>query len=85
MPALAHMMARWIPPHERSILSAIIFGGGQFGNIFGPIISGFLLANNRDWAYVFYFFGGFGLIWCTLWVRKQLMYNRSCTYIYLKS
>ncbi|CAH2106482.1 unnamed protein product [Euphydryas editha] len=67
MPALAHMMARWIPPHERSILSAIIFGGGQFGNIFGPIISGILLDKARDWAYVFYFFGAFGLFWFTLW------------------
>ncbi|XP_046959614.1 sialin-like isoform X2 [Vanessa cardui] len=68
MPALSYMMAGWIPPHERAFLSAIIFGGGQIGNIFGSIVSGMLLANGRDWAYVFYFFGGFGLFWFTLWV-----------------
>lgn len=68
MPALMIMLARWVPPHERSFQGALVFGGAQIGNIFGSFMSGFLLADGRDWAYVFYFFGGFGLIWFVLWV-----------------
>ncbi|GBP75066.1 Putative inorganic phosphate cotransporter [Eumeta japonica] len=67
MPALMIMLARWVPPHERAIMGSLIFGGSQIGNIFGSFMSGILLADNRDWAYVFYFFGAFGLIWFILW------------------
>lgn len=67
MPALMIMLARWVPPHERSFQGALVFGGAQIGNIFGSYMSGILLANNRDWAYVFYFFGGFGILWFALW------------------
>lgn len=68
MPALMIMLARWVPPHERGFQGALVFGGAQIGNIFGSFMSGILLADGRDWAYVFYFFGGFGILWFTLWV-----------------
>ncbi|CAG9786231.1 unnamed protein product [Diatraea saccharalis] len=67
MPALMIMLARWVPPHERSFQGALVFGGAQIGNIFGSFMSGILLADGRDWAYVFYFFGGFGIFWFCLW------------------
>ncbi|XP_075973727.1 putative inorganic phosphate cotransporter [Anticarsia gemmatalis] len=67
MPALMIMLARWVPPYERSFQGALIFGGAQIGNIFGSFMSGILLADGRDWAYVFYFFGGFGILWFVLW------------------
>ncbi|CAG5031645.1 unnamed protein product [Parnassius apollo] len=67
MPALMIMLARWVPPHERSFQGALVFGGAQIGNIFGSFMSGILLSDGRDWAYVFYFFGGFGLFWFCLW------------------
>ncbi|XP_021183240.1 putative inorganic phosphate cotransporter [Helicoverpa armigera] len=67
MPALMIMLARWVPPHERSFQGALVFGGAQIGNIFGSFMSGILLADGRDWAYVFYFFGGFGILWFVLW------------------
>lgn len=72
MPGLTYMMARWIPAHERAFLSAVIFGGGQIGNIFGPAVAGLLMTNGGDWANVFYFFGGFGIFWFILWVRNNL-------------
>ncbi|XP_050346311.1 putative inorganic phosphate cotransporter [Nymphalis io] len=62
-PGFVLLMARWVPPAERSRFGAMIFGGAQIGNIAGPYISGLLLANNGDWANVFYVFGGFGIIW----------------------
>ncbi|XP_028043806.1 putative inorganic phosphate cotransporter [Bombyx mandarina] len=67
MPALMIMLARWVPPNERSFQGALVFGGAQIGNIFGSYMSGILLANGANWAYVFYFFGGFGILWFILW------------------
>ncbi|CAH2106479.1 unnamed protein product [Euphydryas editha] len=62
-PAFVLLMARWVPPSERSRFGAMIFGGAQIGNIVGPYISGLLLADGGDWANVFYVFGGLGVIW----------------------
>ncbi|RVE46450.1 hypothetical protein evm_008917 [Chilo suppressalis] len=67
-PAFVLLLARWVPPSERSRFGAMIFGGAQIGNIFGPYLSGHLLANNGDWANVFYLFGGLGVIWFIFWV-----------------
>ncbi|XP_047994928.1 putative inorganic phosphate cotransporter [Leguminivora glycinivorella] len=67
MPALMLMLSNWVPPHERSLQCALVFGGSQVGNIFGSLMSGLILSGGRDWAYVFYFYGGFGLIWFILW------------------
>lgn len=71
MPALMIMLARWVPPHERSFQGALVFGGAQIGNIFGSFMSGVLLSENKDWCYVFYFFGGFGILWFVLWVSRK--------------
>ncbi|CAK1547117.1 unnamed protein product [Leptosia nina] len=67
MPALMVVLAKWVPPHERSIQGALVFGGAQIGNIFGSFMSGFLMAGNGHWANVFYFFGCFGILWFLLW------------------
>lgn len=67
-------MARWVPPSERSRFGAMIFGGAQVGNIVGPIISGLLLADDGDWANVFYVFGGLGVIWFIFFVSLLLIY-----------
>ncbi|KOB73027.1 Uncharacterized protein OBRU01_11390 [Operophtera brumata] len=67
-PAFVLLMARWVPPSERSRFGAMIFGGAQIGNIFGPYISGLILHDGGDWANVFYFFGGLGVIWFFFWV-----------------
>ncbi|XP_049869092.1 putative inorganic phosphate cotransporter [Pectinophora gossypiella] len=66
-PAFVLLLARWAPPTERSRFGAMIFGGAQIGNIFGPIISGYLMADGGDWANVFYVFGILGIIWFIFW------------------
>ncbi|XP_050671025.1 putative inorganic phosphate cotransporter isoform X1 [Leptidea sinapis] len=66
-PGFILLLARWVPPAERSRFGAMIFGGAQIGNIFGPFISGLLLADGGDWANVFYVFGGLGVIWFIFW------------------
>ncbi|XP_045497490.1 putative inorganic phosphate cotransporter [Colias croceus] len=75
IPGIMLMMSRWTPPHERALQGALIFGGPQTGNIFGAFMSGILLADGRDWANVFYFFGAFGLVWFILWTF--LCYNEA--------
>ncbi|KAJ2946183.1 hypothetical protein O0L34_g5117 [Tuta absoluta] len=66
-PSFVLLLARWVPASERSIFGAMIFGGAQIGNIFGPIISGYIMADGGDWAHVFYVFGGLGVIWFLFW------------------
>lgn len=53
----------------------MIFGGAQIGNVFGPYVSGILLADGGDWANVFYVFGGLGIIWFVFWVRIVRFYS----------
>lgn len=65
-PCLLLIMARWVPPNERSIVGALVFGGGQLGNVMGSYISGLILADS-NWPSVFYFFGGVGVIWFIFW------------------
>ncbi|CAK1547119.1 unnamed protein product [Leptosia nina] len=73
IPALTIMMARWTPPDQRSFQGALIFGGSQLGNMIGSFLSGIIMADGRDWAYVFYFFGGCGIVWFIVW--SLLVYN----------
>ncbi|KAI5652006.1 major facilitator superfamily domain-containing protein [Phthorimaea operculella] len=81
MPALMIMLARWVPPHERGFQGALVFGGAQIGNIFGSFMSGILLADGRDVKYVFFFFGGFGILWFVLW--SLLCYSTPNTHPYI--
>lgn len=62
------IMSKWVPPQERSFQGALVFGGGQFGSVFGSFVSGFLLSGGKDWANVFYLFGGMGVLWFIFWV-----------------
>nr|XP_021183308.2 putative inorganic phosphate cotransporter [Helicoverpa armigera] len=80
-PAFVLLLARWVPPSERSRFGAMIFGGAQVGNVFGPYISGILLSNGGDWANVFYVFGGLGIIWFVFWVF--LCYSTPNTHPYI--
>ncbi|OWR51223.1 putative sodium-dependent phosphate transporter [Danaus plexippus plexippus] len=79
MPALMIVLARWVPPHERSRQGAVVFGGAQIGNIFGSFMSGFLMAGGGDWANVFYFFGCFGILWFVAWVGHDWGYYTMVT------
>ncbi|XP_031765380.1 putative inorganic phosphate cotransporter [Galleria mellonella] len=80
-PGFVLLLARWVPPSERSRFGAMIFGGAQIGNIFGPYISGHLLANGGDWANVFYVFGTLGILWFLFWII--LCYNTPNTHPFI--
>ncbi|XP_044597056.1 vesicular glutamate transporter 3-like, partial [Cotesia glomerata] len=65
-PAIQSMWANWIPPAERSQLSAFAVSGSTFGAVFSMSTCG-IMAERLGWPSVFYISGALGLIWFTLW------------------
>lgn len=66
-PALSVLLAAWVPANERGKLGALVLGGGQVGTIMGNLLSGVFL-DMYDWPFVFYFFGGLGVVWFVIFV-----------------
>ncbi|XP_075232263.1 putative inorganic phosphate cotransporter [Lycorma delicatula] len=66
-PALTVLLAHWVPPNERIMMGAIIFSGGQIGNVVSFSISG-LIIKFFGWPSVFIFFGILGVIWYIIWL-----------------
>lgn len=58
-PAMHAMIARWLPKDERSLLSTIIYSGGQIGTVIAMPISGLLCDSTflGGWPAAFYVFG----------------------------
>ncbi|KAK0093226.1 hypothetical protein PV326_014014 [Microctonus aethiopoides] len=76
VPCTHAMLAKWIPPNERSRMGAFVYAGAQFGTVISMPLSG-LLANSGiagGWPSIFYVFGGVGAIWCVaflIWVHED--------------
>ncbi|XP_017774631.1 PREDICTED: putative inorganic phosphate cotransporter isoform X1 [Nicrophorus vespilloides] len=66
-PAMHAMLARWIPPLERSKFAAYVYAGANFGTVVSLPLSGYLCALNNGWPLAFYIFGIFGLVWFVFW------------------
>ncbi|XP_042865549.1 putative inorganic phosphate cotransporter [Penaeus japonicus] len=69
-PAMNSMMAKWIPPLERSKMGSLVYAGAQFGTVVSLPISGLLCQSNflGGWPSVFYVFGASGVVWFILWM-----------------
>lgn len=69
-PAMNSMLARWVPPFERSRASSSIYAGAQVGTVIAMPISGLLCQSSflGGWPAVFYVFGALGVIWCVAWM-----------------
>ncbi|KAB0792954.1 hypothetical protein PPYR_12574 [Photinus pyralis] len=69
-PAMHAMLARWIPPLERSKFAAYVYAGANFGTILSLPISGWLcgLKFMGGWPLAFYVFGGLGIVWLVFWI-----------------
>ncbi|XP_068129616.1 sialin-like [Hyperolius riggenbachi] len=65
-PAMHAMWSSWAPPPERNRLLSLSYAGAQLGTIVSLPLSG-LICYHMDWAYVFYIFGLFGVLWFLLW------------------
>ncbi|KAJ8972635.1 hypothetical protein NQ314_000091 [Rhamnusium bicolor] len=69
-PSMHAMLARWIPPLERSKFGAYVYAGTNFGTIISLPLSGWLcsLESGHGWPLSFYLFGIIGIIWFVLWM-----------------
>lgn len=61
MPCTHALLAKWIPPQERSRMGALVYAGAQFGTIISMPISGLLA--ETSWPSIFYVFGAVGVVW----------------------
>ncbi|CAH2234526.1 jg1666 [Pararge aegeria aegeria] len=69
-PAMHAMLARWIPPLERSKFAAYVYAGSNIGTVISLPISGWLctLEFGGGWPLCFYLFGGLGVVWFIAWI-----------------
>ncbi|XP_046403298.1 putative inorganic phosphate cotransporter [Ischnura elegans] len=77
-PAMMAMFAQWVPPLERSRITAIVYAGALFGTVISMPISGILcnidlpvywwLLGPGGWVLCFYIFGALGVIWYIAWM-----------------
>lgn len=61
VPCTHALLAKWIPPQERSRMGALVYAGAQFGTIVSMPISGLLA--EVSWPSIFYVFGIIGIVW----------------------
>ncbi|GAB0100083.1 MFS domain-containing protein [Sergentomyia squamirostris] len=66
-PAVFGIWRFWAPAMERSILGTIGQTGTYIGISIGVFVSS-VICDYWGWEYVFYLFGGLGLLWYCLWV-----------------
>ncbi|XP_043269781.1 putative inorganic phosphate cotransporter isoform X2 [Venturia canescens] len=66
VPCTHAMLAKWIPPNERSRMGAFVYAGAQFGTVISMPLSGLLskYGFSGGWPSIFYVFGAVGTIWC---------------------
>lgn len=69
-PAMHAMLARWVPPLERSKFAAFVYAGANFGTVISLPLSGWLcsLEYGGGWPLAFYIFGVLGLVWFVFWL-----------------
>ncbi|CAG9863086.1 unnamed protein product [Phyllotreta striolata] len=66
-PALNALLAKWVPLSERAKIGTLVYAGSQVGTIVSNSISGVLINATKNWASVFYLFGGAGVLWFIIW------------------
>ncbi|GJQ83269.1 Picot [Trypoxylus dichotomus] len=64
VPCTHSLLAKWIPPNERSRMGAFVYAGAQFGTVISMPLSGILSASAAGWPSIFYVFGAVGTVWC---------------------
>ena len=69
-PAMHAMLARWVPPLERSKFAALVYAGANFGTVISLPLSGWLCTLDfmGGWPLAFYIFGVLGLFWFIFWM-----------------
>lgn len=72
VPCTHAILAKWVPPAERSTLVGLVYTGAQFGTIISYPASGYLAYYNflGGWPAIFYIFGAICLIWCVIFLTQ---------------
>lgn len=70
VPCTHALLAKWIPPNERSRAGAAIYSGAQFGTVISMPLSGLLAEYGfaGGWPSIFYTFGTVGALWSILFL-----------------
>ncbi|KAK5639909.1 hypothetical protein RI129_010720 [Pyrocoelia pectoralis] len=68
VPCTHALLAKWIPPNERSRMGAFVYAGAQFGTVISMPLSGLLSDSSARWPSVFYVFGTIGTVWSILFL-----------------
>lgn len=70
VPCTHALLAKWIPPNERSRMGAAVYAGAQFGTIVSMPLSGILseVSFAGGWPSIFYVFGLVGVIWSVFFI-----------------
>lgn len=65
VPCTHALLAKWIPPNERSRMGAFVYAGAQFGTVVSMPLSGLLAEYGfaGGWPSIFYVFGIIGSVW----------------------
>ncbi|CAG0883594.1 unnamed protein product, partial [Cyprideis torosa] len=66
-PAMTAMLARWVPPLERSTITAMVFSGAHVGTVATLGLSGFII-DGLGWESPFYICGGLTVVWFFMWM-----------------
>ncbi|XP_001950194.2 putative inorganic phosphate cotransporter [Acyrthosiphon pisum] len=65
VPCTHALLAKWIPPNERSRMGAFVYAGAQFGTVISMPLSGVLSEYGfaGGWPSIFYVFATIGTLW----------------------
>lgn len=68
-PAMSFLLARWVPPQERSFLTSLVHAGMKLGIFLPTALSGLIMGRFKiGWQFMFHLFGAIGIFFFILWV-----------------
>nr|CAH7723439.1 unnamed protein product [Callosobruchus chinensis] len=66
-PSVHTLLAKWVPPGERSRLGTFVYAAGHFGTVVSMLLTGIIASSWYGWPMVFYSFSGAGLVWACIY------------------
>ncbi|XP_072948852.1 putative inorganic phosphate cotransporter isoform X2 [Epargyreus clarus] len=66
-PASHTLLGRWLPGHERTSYTGIVYGGSQIGTIIAMPVSGLLAETALGWKVIFYTISGLMFLTASIW------------------
>ncbi|CAK1579850.1 unnamed protein product [Parnassius mnemosyne] len=66
-PATHTLLGRWLPEHERTTITGIVYGGTQIGTIIAMPMSGLLAETAIGWKLIFYSISGLMFTTSAVW------------------